>query len=119
MFIIIFIADKSLSPKDALKHFGEHLLKVLPLDSAMFLAQMDKPEFNLLPLSCKAKIKSLPTRSNKVSFFIENVMEPNPDLRLPALLDVMEKCDDIAVQTLSRDIREKTALCKCDYTVCT
>ena len=119
MFIIIFIADKSLSPKDALKHFGEYLLKVLPLDSAMFLAQMNKPKFNLLPLSSKAMIRALPTRADKVSFFIERVLESNPDLRLPALLDVMEECDDIAVQTLSRDIREKTGLCKCDHTVCT
>ena len=118
MFILIFVVDKRLSPKDAIKHFGIHLLEILPLDSIMFLAQMDKPEANLLPFDCKAKIMSLSTRAEKVSFFIENVLEPSPDFFLPALLGVMENCDDIAVQTLSRDIQKKTALCKCNYIYC-
>ena len=119
MFILIFVVDERLSPKDAIKHFGMDLLKVLPLDSVMFLALMNKPETNLLPFNYKDKIRSLSTRAEKVFFFIEKVLEPSPDFFLPALLGVMEKCDDIAVQTLSRDIREKTVLCKCDYTVCT
>ena len=121
MFILIFVADKRLSPKDAIKYFGMDLLKVLPLDSVMFLYLMDKPEANLLPFDYKAKIMSdkLSTRAEKVSFFIEKVLKPNPDFCLPALLDVMEKCDDIAVVKLSIDIRKKTILCKCDYTVCT
>ena len=122
LLILIFVADKSfLSPEDAIKHFGVHLLKVLPLESVDFLTLMDQSETNLLSFDYKAKIMSdeLPTRAKKVSFFIKEVLEPNPDLCLPALLDVMDKCDDITVLKLSIDIRKKTAPCKCDYTVCT
>ena len=117
--ILIFVTGKSLSPKDAIRHFGVRLLTVLPLDSVIFLTLLDESEFKLLPFDYRDRIISLPTRAEKVSFFKDKVLKPSPDLCLPALLDVMDKCDDAAVLKLSIDIRKETALCECNYTICT
>ena len=99
-----------MSPKDAIRYFGVRLLKELPLDNDVFLAEVDCAK--LLSLNYKAHINARATRGEKVAFFKERVLEPGPDIYLPILLDVMDDCGDAVTKRLAEDIREATGLRK-------
>ena len=99
-----------MSPKDAIKYFGVRLLTELPLDSNVFLESLNGAK--LLSLDYKAHIRALVTRSDKVAFFKEKILEPGPDIHLPILLDVMDDCGDAIAKKLAEDIREATGLRK-------
>ena len=104
-----------MTAKQAIKCFNTRLLKELPLDNNIFLGLLGEAE--LFPFDYEAKIRTLPIRSEKVAFFKEHVLEPGPDLHLPTLLSVIDKCDDFTAKRLAQDIREEMGLCKCNYNV--
>ena len=92
------------SAKDLLRCHKEQLLEILPLEREKFLAQLEKGK--LLPSDCGAPIRAKSTREDKVSYFLENIINPVPHLYLPTLIEIMEKYDDLAVNTLASDMKE-------------
>jgi len=91
------------SAKDILRCYKEQLLDILPLEREKFLAQLDKHK--LLPNGCGASIRAQSTRNGKVSYFLENIVSPAPHVYLPTLIEIMEQCDDLAVNALARDMK--------------
>ena len=96
----------TVSPKDAIRDFGPKLLEKLPLENEVFLVLADQAR--LFPPDVKAIIITKRTRSEKVAYFLNHVMEPGADQYLPKLLDVMKKYDDLAVQQLANEIQTAT-----------
>ena len=97
-----------MSPKDAIKHFGQKLLEKLPLENEEFLVIANGA--NLFPPGIKATIIAKSTRSQKVAYYLNHVVEPEADEYLPKLLDVMSEYGDLAVQQLASEIQTKTRL---------
>ena len=91
------------SAKDILRSHKEQLLDTLPLERENFLAQLDKRK--LLPSGCGASIRAKSTRNDKVSYFLENIVSSAPHVYLPTLIEIMEQCDDLAVNALARDMK--------------
>ena len=96
--------DKKKLAKDALTHFNEDLLKILPLQSKFFLAKLKKA--GLLPDNSGPSIRAKATKEEKVSYFLENVVGSAPHIYLPILIDVMDKHDNLAVKALASEMKE-------------
>ena len=88
--------------RNILKDHKVQLLEILPLESELFLGRLGKVD--LLPENSGAFIREKGTREDKVSFFLQHVVEPAADIFLPKLLSVMEKSDNLAVKRLANDM---------------
>ena len=88
--------------RNILKHHKVRLLEILPLESELFLGKLG--EVDLLPDNSGAYIREKGTREEKVSYFLQHVVEPSADTFLPKLLSVMEKSDNYAITKLATDI---------------
>ena len=78
------------------------LLRVLPLDEAMFFAMIQKAD--LFPLSTGNSIQAKETRAEKVIYFLQHVVEPSANIYLPKLLEVMKNFKVANVEKLAFDI---------------
>ena len=97
--------DEKKFAKKALIHFKEDLIKILPLQSGIFLAKVE--EVGLLPDNSGAFIQAKDTREEKVSYFLENVVGSAPHIYLHILIDVMDEHDDnLAVKALASEMNE-------------
>ena len=93
----------AMSAKDVIKKFNVKLLKKLPLDDKIFFAKAN--EENLFPEGSYNSIEAERTRAEKVSHFLQHVVEPGADVYLPKLLKVMKKSDDDSVKKLADEIQ--------------
>ena len=94
--------------KDVLKEFRQRLVKVLPMEDTYFITNLDTAD--LLPGNTKDKVQSasLPTRADKASHFLDNVILPDVDnnrSNLDKLLNVMEESDFGVLNGLGTEIQ--------------
>jgi len=79
---------------DVFREFYSKLVQMLPMDDAYFIASLYSN--NLLPGNLKDEVKSKPTRADKVSHFLDKMIEPSIksgiDTTFYGLLKVMEVC---------------------------
>ena len=93
----------TLSAKNAFARFNIRLLVQLPLESDIFFAMVKQA--CLFPRDAADRIAELSTRHEKVSYFLQHVIEPEADVYLPKLLKVMEKSEDLNVVRLADEIK--------------
>ena len=90
---------------EAVQHFCVKLCTQLPLDNALFLAMVK--EANLLPLDTGDSIRALPTRAEKVDYFLRKNIEPAAEQNLPKLLNVMKNSGVSDLKELADEIQAK------------
>ena len=78
--------------EDAIKHYIEELLRILPLDNKVFFARVYQAD--LLPTGTGDIVDQYETRAKKVSYFLHSIVIPGADVHLPKLIKVMKKCDE-------------------------
>ena len=93
----------TISAEDAIRRFTVELLKELPLDDPLFFAMVDRA--GLFPHDTKKAIKAEKTRTSRVDYFLDHVVEPGADYYLPKLLDVMRESEFANVKKLADDIQ--------------
>ena len=98
----IVIESMTLSARDAITHFNTRLLEQLPLESGVFFAMVKQA--SLFPRDSADRIAELSTRPEKVSYFLQHVIEPEADVYLPKLLGVMKESEDLSVVRLAYEI---------------
>ena len=87
----------------------EKLVKVLPMNDVEFTTQLKSNK--ILPDSVDAHIKSqsLPTESDKVDYYLKNVIKKSLDIgeteELNNLITVMEKCGYAHVERLAKAMK--------------
>ena len=91
-----------ISAKEALRQFKMELLLELPLEDPVFFAKVDRA--GLFPSDTGRSIKAEKTRSFKVDYFIDYVVEPGADEYLPKLLEVMKDSTFANVERLAHQI---------------
>ena len=91
-----------ISAKEAIRKFKVDLLQKLPLEDPVFFAKVDIA--GLFPSDTGRSIKAEKTRSHKVDYFIDNVIEPGADEYLPKLLEVMKDSTFANVEILASQI---------------
>ena len=94
----------TLSAKEAIKRFEACLQKRLPLEDDSFFVMVKRA--GLLPQYSDHHVAALPTRAEKVSYFLQNVVESGADEYLPKLLGVMKKSGNRDVINLAYEIQE-------------
>ena len=94
----------TLSAKDAIKRFEACLQKRLPLEDDSFFAMIKRA--GLFPQYSHRHVAARPTRAEKVSYFLQNVVESRADEYLPKLLGVMKKSENRDVVNLAYEIQE-------------
>jgi len=95
--------------EDVLIEFSSQLLKTLPMDDAIFIANLRSAR--LLPGNLKAVIKSLPTSADKADHFLDHVILPNISKNhdnFLALMNVMENSDYPSLNKLAEEIKGAT-----------
>ena len=98
----------TLSPNEAIKQFNVELLRQLPLENEIFFAMANKAD--LFPLNTRSFIAAKPTREEKVSYFLQHVVEPGAEQYLPKLLKVMKESKVVNVVKLADDIQVATRI---------
>ena len=96
--------------KDVYTNYYPKLIKVLPMNDAIFMAQLYASQF--LPGDAKEAVAARVTRADKASFFLDNHIEKgfDNDGSNPLFLDLlklMAKSDDIVLQSVAKEIRSK------------
>ena len=97
-----------MSAKDAIKQFNLELLCQLPLESDLFFAMAKQAD--LFPLDTGDSIAAQPTRTKKVSYFLQHVVEPGAEQYLPKLLKVMKDSEVANLIRLANDIQAATGI---------
>ena len=89
------------------KQFYTQLVKTLPMDDAIFISELYSRD--LLPGDLKNELKAERTSAKKVSYFLDNVIEPSVTSshgnRFDDLLNVMEDSEYQVVKELAKLIR--------------
>jgi len=101
-FIYVTELNMAILAQDAIKKFNVKLLRKLPLDDPIFFGMLK--EANLLPLDSADNIAAQSTKANKVSYFLQHVVEPGPEVHLPKLLEVMKNSENDDVIKLAHEI---------------
>ena len=101
-----------MSARDAITQFNAELVQQLPLENDIFFA-MAKQAY-LFPLDTGESIAAKSTRAQKVTYFLQHVVEPGAEEYLPKLLKVMKDSKVANVVKLADDIQSATRLGKCD-----
>ena len=96
-----------LSAREAINHFRLRLIQDVPLDDAIFYAQVKSA--GLFIHNTGASITSKQTNADKVTYFLQHVIERSPDLYLPMLLEVMKKSGAVNLINLADDIKAATS----------
>ena len=100
---IVIESMVAISAKNAIARFNIRLLVQLPLESDVFFAMVKQA--CLFPRDAADRIAELSTRSKKVSYFLQHVIEPEADVYLPKLLGVMKESEDLNVVQLANEIQ--------------
>ena len=104
-----------MATKDVIKKFEVELVEQLPLDNLIFFAKAKGA--NLFPSDVADNITARNTRADKVSYFLQHVIEPGVEDYLPKLLNVMKGCEFTNVKKLADDIQAAIAQSMCNNTV--
>ena len=90
---------------EVIQQFNVELLEQLPLDNTIFFAKVYGA--NLIPPGEGDIIQQKATRSEKVSYYLNCVVQPGAHIFLPELLKVMEQSGNISVSQLADDISKE------------
>ena len=93
-----------MSAKDAVKQFSVKLHEQLPLENDIFFAMAEQA--GMFPQNTGDSINAESTRAKKVSYLLQNVVEPGAEEYLPKLLKVMRECKVTNVVKLADEIEE-------------
>ena len=96
------------SAKDAIRQFSVKLLEQLPLDDVKFFAIAKQAD--LFPLNTGNSIAAMPTRAEKVAYFLQHVVEPGAEEYLPKLLSVIKESEVANLVRLADDIEAVTEI---------
>ena len=92
----------------AFKQFYPKLVQALPMDDAVFTAELYARD--LLPDNLKEHVESLPTLAKKASHFLDHVIKPSVTSgvgsRFDELLNVMKDSDYETVRELGKLIKD-------------
>ena len=99
---------KKKSAKDAIKQFSVDLLEQLPLEDVKFFAMARRA--GLFPLNTGDSIAAMPTRAEKVAYFLQHAVEPGAEEYSPKLLSVMKESKVANLVRLADDIEAVTAI---------
>ena len=96
-----------MSTSEVFKKFYVQLVKKLPMNDTLFTAELFAND--LLPGDQKERVESLPTKSDKASYFLDHVIKPSvtsdDGSSFDKLLNVMEDSDHQGVKELAKLIR--------------
>ena len=96
-----------MSTSEVFKKFYVQLVKKLPINDTLFTAELFAND--LLPGDHKEHVESLPTKSDKASYFLDHVIKPSvtsdDGSSFDKLLNVMEDSDHQGVKELTKLIR--------------
>ena len=79
-----------MTPEEALRKFGGDLLE-LKMDDPQFVRALEREGF--FPGTVKARMAAKSTQDEKADFFLDTVIKPDVNAKLPKLLNVMENYD--------------------------
>ena len=97
-----------MSTSEVFKQFFAKLAKSLPMDDPIFVAELFSHD--LLPGNHYDQVKSLATRADKATHFLDSVIRPSivtDDGSFNELLNVMEDSEYCNVKELAQQIRSK------------
>ena len=98
------------SMKEVYMEYYPRLVKVLPMNDALFIAQLYAGR--LLPGNTKEVIQSRHTSAEKVQCFLDDCIKPaflddeSNDIFL-ALLKIMENSDNVVLKSVAKEIEKK------------
>ena len=96
-----------MSTSDVFKEFYSKLVKTLPMDDALFIAELYSRD--LLPDDVIEHVQSLPTKANKAMYFLNHVIKPSVTTSVGSsfdqLLNIMEDSEYQGVKELAKLIR--------------
>jgi len=98
------------SPSQVFMYYRLELLKILPMDDTVFKSLLIQNKF--LIGHQKATLMAQPTRAEKASYFLNNIIGHHIEVYFETLLNVMEAYGD-PVTTLAQEIKEKMGLKSC------
>ena len=99
---------RTMSASDAIMEYNVELLRQLPLDDKLFFSMAK--EAGLFPLNSGDSIAAKPTRAEKVSCFLQHVVEPGAEEYLSKLLKVMKESKVTNVVMLANKIQVATGI---------
>ena len=82
----------------------------MPLEDVKFFAMARRT--GLFPLNTGDSIAAMPTRAEKVAYFLQHVVEPGAEEYLPKLLSVMKESKVANLVRLADDIQAVTGVGK-------
>ena len=94
--------------RDAITLFNVKLIQQLPLENDLFFAMAKQA--GLFPLDTSDSIAAMSTRAQKVSYFLQHIVEPGAEEYLPKLLKVMKESGFANVARLADDIQAATGI---------
>ena len=94
--------------RDVIKQFNVKLIQQLPLENDIFFAMAK--EGGLFPLDTGDTIAVKSTRAEKVTYFLQHIVEPGAEVYLPKLLKVMQDSKVANVAKLADEIHEATGI---------
>ena len=97
-----------MSARDAIKKFSVKLNQQLPLENDICFA-MAKQD-GLFPLDTGDSIAAKSTRAEKVTYFLQHVVEPAAEEYLPKLLKVMKESKVVNIVKLADEIQAATEI---------
>jgi len=102
-----FTAEVSTS--EVFQHFYAKLVKTLPMDDAIFIAELFSAK--LLPGDVKDQVKAMSTQADKATHFLDHVIQPSVTSSVGGhfndLIKVMEDSEYDSVKELAEMIRCK------------
>ena len=97
-----------MSAKRALMHYYPKLVDILPMNDAIFIAEL--VPHGLLPSDLKDQVQACKTSKDKATHFLDNVIKPSVNSGVGSsfdkLLNVMESSDYQGVRELAKLIRD-------------
>ena len=107
--ILYHFLDDELLLSEELQEFYPLLLHCLPMDNTLFFARLS--QFDLISSDDRQHIQAKPTRLQKAAYFLDHIIEPggycSSNKMLQKLLNVMETEEDLALNKLSKEIKDK------------
>ena len=96
-----------MSTSKVFQHFYAKLVKTLPMDDAVFIAELFSA--NLLPDDVKDVVESKPSQASKASYFLDHMIKPSVmtgvGRSFDDLIKVMEDSEYDGVKELAKLIR--------------
>lgn len=99
------------SLKDVYDEYYPKLIRVLPMNDSLFIAQLYSKHF--LPGDAKDSIMARATRADKATYFLDNYIandfddEGTSNSLFVELIRLMEKSDDLVLKSVAKEIRSK------------